>query len=47
LVNAMDAIFRGKGSDSSLIENSIEGHLIGFAAEQSRINGGTPVELNH
>lgn len=47
LVNAMDAIFRGEGSNSSLIENSVEGHLIGFAAEQSRLNGGTPVELNH
>lgn len=47
LVDAMDAIFRGEGPDSSLIENSIEGHLIGFAAEQSRLNGGAPVKLNH
>jgi len=46
LVNVMDAIFRGEGSDSSLIENSIEGHLIGFAAEESRLNGGTPVRLD-
>ena len=46
LVNAMDAIFRGEGSESSLIENSIEGHLIGFAAEQSRLNGGIPVNLD-
>ena len=45
LVNAMDAIFRGEGPESSLIENSVEGHIIGFAAEQSRLNGGQPVEL--
>ena len=45
LVDAMDAIFRGEGPESSLIENSIEGHLIGFAAEESRLNGGAPVRL--
>ena len=42
LVNAMDAIFRGEGPDSTLIENSIEGILIGFAAEESRVDGGPP-----
>lgn len=46
LVNAMDTIFRGHGPESSLIENSIEGTLIGFAAEQSRLNGGAPVNLD-
>lgn len=46
LVNSMDAIFRGEGPDSSLIENSIEGHLIGFAAEKSRLNDGKPVLLD-
>ena len=45
LVNAMDAIFRGEGKDSALIAQSIESHLIGFAAEQSRIDGGRPVCL--
>lgn len=46
LVNAMDAIFRGTGSDSSLIEHAIEGHLMGFAAEESRLAGGKPVLLD-
>lgn len=46
LVNTMDAVFRGEGADSSLIGNSVEGHIIGFAAEQSRLNGGAPVELD-
>lgn len=45
LVNSMDTVFRGDGRDSSLIAHSIEGHLIGFAAEQSRLAGGTPVSL--
>ena len=47
LVDAMDAIFRGSGSNSSLIEHAIEGHLIGFAAEESRLAGGTPVLLDN
>ncbi len=46
LVNAMDAIFRGEGSQNSLIEHAIEGHLIGFAAEESRLAGGKPVLLD-
>lgn len=46
LVNAMDNIFRGGGSESSLIEHAIEGHLIGFAAEKSRLAGGAPVLLD-
>ncbi|PID79991.1 hypothetical protein CSB20_08590 [bacterium DOLZORAL124_64_63] len=47
LVDAMDAIFRGEGPENSLIEHSIEGHLIGFAAEQSRLNGGVAVRIEH
>ncbi len=45
LINAMDTIFRGDDSQCSLIEHSIESHVIGFAAEQSRLNGGKPVSL--
>ncbi|MBK1830281.1 Gfo/Idh/MocA family oxidoreductase [Verrucomicrobiaceae bacterium R5-34] len=47
LVNAMDTIFRGSGPDSTLIENSIEGVLIGFAAEESRVNGGQLIPITH
>ena len=46
LVDAMDAIFRGDGPESSLIEHAIEGHLIGFAAEESRLAGGKPILLS-
>jgi len=45
LVNAMDTIFQGEGPDSSLIENSIEGILIGFASEESRLDNGRVVEI--
>ena len=47
LVNAMDSIFRGEGTHDTLIEHAIEGHLIGFAAEESRLANGTPVTLNN
>jgi predicted dehydrogenase len=46
LVDSMDTIFRGEGRDSALIGHSIESHLIGFAAEQSRLAGGAPVRLD-
>jgi len=46
LMEAMDQIFRGEGDESALIENSIESHLIGFAAEQSRLADGQPVILD-
>lgn len=45
VINALDGVIRGKGEECSLIENAIEGVLIGFAAEESRLNGGTPVQL--
>lgn len=45
LIKAMHGIFRGEGPDSSLIENSIEGALIGFAAEASRLDNGRVVEI--
>lgn len=40
LMNELDKIIAGKADQSTLIENAIEGHLIGFKAEQSRLNGG-------
>lgn len=46
LVDSMDAVFRGEGDESSLISHSVEGHLIGFAAEQSRLADGVPVRLD-
>jgi predicted dehydrogenase len=46
LVDSMDHIFRGDGHESALIANSIESHLIGFAAEQSRLADGVPVRLD-
>ena len=46
LVQAMHHIFSGEGSESSLIENSIEGALIGFAAEESRLNNGEIVQIS-
>ncbi|NWK55707.1 Gfo/Idh/MocA family oxidoreductase [Verrucomicrobiaceae bacterium N1E253] len=45
LVDSMDAVFRGDGRESSTISCSVEGHIIGFAAEQSRLAGGEPVTL--
>lgn len=46
VINALDKVIRGDGEECSLIENAIEGILIGFAAEQSRLNGGEVV-LTH
>lgn len=40
LMNELDKIIAGKADQSTLIENAIEGHLIGFKAEESRLNGG-------
>lgn len=45
LVDSMDTVFRGEGGKSALISQTIESHLIGFAAERSRLNGGVPVKL--
>ena len=46
LVDAMDTIFRGDKCNDALIANSIESHLIGFAAEQSRLAAGATVRLD-
>jgi len=45
VINALDKILRGERAESSLIENSIEGVLIGFAAEQSRLQGGEVIPI--
>ena len=45
LVSVMDSIFRDEGHENSLIGHSIESHLIGFAAEESRLANGQLVKL--
>lgn len=46
LISALSNIILGNdNSESSLIENSIEGHLIGFSAEESRQQGGVKISL--
>ncbi len=45
LMNALDHIIAGDAEASALIENSIEGHLIGFTAEESRLQGGKMLEI--
>ena len=44
LMNELDKIIAGEASSSALIENAIEGHLIGFTAEKSRLLGGQQVK---
>lgn len=45
LMDELDKIIAGEASSSALIENSIEGHLIGFSAEKSRLLGGQQVKI--
>ena len=45
LMSELDNIISGNASESTLIEHSIEGHLIGFTAEKSRLQGGVPLIL--
>ncbi|MGJ8656293.1 MAG: Gfo/Idh/MocA family protein [Akkermansiaceae bacterium] len=46
LISALSGIIHGThNSDSSLIETAIEGHVIGFAAEKSRLQGGVKITL--
>ena len=45
LMSALDHIIAGSSEASALIENSIEGHLIGFTAEASRLQGGKMLEI--
>lgn len=43
LMSELDQIILGNADQSSLIEHSVEGHLIGFSAESSRLQQGAPV----
>ena len=46
LISALSGIIHGTaGSASSLIETSIESHIIGFSAEESRLQGGIQVSI--
>lgn len=46
LISALNGIINGEeGTSSSLIETSIDGHLIGFSAEESRRQGGVKISL--
>ncbi len=47
LIKALSGIIHGTCSNttSSLIESSIEGHIIGFSAEKSRLKGGVKISL--
>ena len=45
LMNELDKIIADDAADSCLIEHSIEGHLIGFTAEESRLQGGVPLSI--
>jgi len=45
LMSELDKIISGDASESALIEHSIEGHLIGFTAEESRKQGGVPLAI--
>lgn len=46
LINEIDHIIAGRADQSTLIENAIEGHLIGFSAEKSRLQGGIPIQVH-
>lgn len=46
LMDQLDAIIAGKADQSTLIENAIEGHLIGFKAEESRLAGGQVLTIH-
>jgi len=46
LISALSGIIHGTTSSAaSLIETSIEGHLIGFSAEKSRLQGGVKISI--
>lgn len=45
LIDSLYKIITEDTDSASLIENSVESHRIAFAAEASRLNHGTPVEL--
>jgi hypothetical protein len=37
----------GKTSDGTYLEASTESHLMGFAAEKSRLKGGKLIKIKH
>ena len=46
LMDSLDKIIAGKADQSTLIEHAIEGHLIGFKAEESRLKQGIPLAVH-
>lgn len=46
LINEIDHIIAGRADQSTLIQNAIEGHLIGFSAEKSRLQNGQPIQVH-
>lgn len=46
LMDSLDKIIAGEADQSTLIEHAIEGHLIGFKAEESRLKQGIPLPIH-
>lgn len=46
LIDSLDSIFSAATSAEQLVQSNLQSHLIGFAAEQSRLQNGTPVSIN-
>jgi len=46
LMSVLDKAIKGDVESAADIENAVQGHLIAFAAEESRIKGGLPVALS-
>lgn len=46
LVNDLYAILSGEKTEYTSLEESVESHLMGIAAEESRLNGGKTVYLH-
>lgn len=48
IIKAISEFYKyGKSKDLATLENAVESHLMGFAAEESRHNGGKVVEIQH
>lgn len=46
LIDALDHMLGGADTQAPLIDDALEGHLIAFAAEESRLQGGRIVEVH-
>ena len=46
LIASLDEMLSGATDDPTLIDSAVEGHLIAFSAEESRLKGGQPVEVH-